>query len=96
MSVPDFMAAQRAGDVAASRAPVPKVLGQRPQDDGTVLVTFALPGLRRHTVRVPQSVWLQGDHLTIGANVHIALDALLPPLQPDDVEPPADSVDDAG
>lgn len=66
----------------------PHVIDQRPQDDGTVLVTFALPGLRRYTARVPLASWLEGHHLAIGVHMHKTLDALLPPPQPDNVEAP--------
>ena len=43
----------------------PHVVDQRRQDDGTVLVTFAMPGLTRMTVRVPLTAWLNGEHTRI-------------------------------
>lgn len=40
----------------------PHVISQVRQDDGTVLVTFAMPSLARFTVRVPLTSWLNGEH----------------------------------
>lgn len=34
-----------------------------------MLVTFALPGLQRATITVPESEWLEGNHLPIGAHL---------------------------
>lgn len=42
------------------------VIDQRVDDDGSVLVTFALPALRTATVRVPWAIYLQGEHIAIG------------------------------
>lgn len=58
-----------------------------------MLVTFALPGLRRLSVSVPLASWLRGEHLRVGAHAHKSLDALLPPFQLDDIEPPGDTVE---
>ncbi len=41
----------------------PHVISQVRQDDGTVLVTFAMPHLTRMTVRVPLTSWLEGEHM---------------------------------
>ena len=45
----------------------PHVIDQVRNDDGTVSVTFALPGLRVHTLRVPLSSWLAGEHFRFSA-----------------------------
>lgn len=44
----------------------PHIIRHEPQADGTVLVTWALPGLASAVVRVPMASWLQGDHQPIG------------------------------
>lgn len=41
----------------------PHVIAQVRQDDGTMLVTFAMPRLARMTVRMPLSSWLNGEHM---------------------------------
>jgi hypothetical protein len=41
----------------------PHVISQVRQDDGTMLVTFAMPSLTRFTVRVPLTSWLNGEHM---------------------------------
>jgi hypothetical protein len=41
----------------------PHVISQVRQDDGTVLVTFAMPRLARFTVRMPLASWLDGEHM---------------------------------
>jgi hypothetical protein len=46
-----------------------KVIDQRPGPNATVLVTFALPGLRRATVTVSEREWTEGNHLPIGAHL---------------------------
>lgn len=43
----------------------PRIIRQTPQRDGTVLVTFSLPGLKRATVRVPVGAWSNGEHLRL-------------------------------
>jgi hypothetical protein len=43
----------------------PHIIAQVRQDDGTVLVTFAMPRLARFTVRVPLSSWLDGEHMRL-------------------------------
>lgn len=41
-----------------------KIIEQRPDGQGNVLVTFALPDFRTGTVRVPYSTWVEGwSHL---------------------------------
>lgn len=50
-----------------SRAPkYPQVLSQERSQNGTMLVTFALPNLRKAIIRVPFHSWLNGEHLAIG------------------------------
>lgn len=44
----------------------PFIIGQVPDGDGGILVTWSLPGLRRATVRVPADVWIEGHHVTMG------------------------------
>jgi hypothetical protein len=46
-----------------------KVIDQRPGSNATVLVTFALPGLRRATVTISEREWSEGNHLPIGAHL---------------------------
>lgn len=62
----------------------PFVIDQRMDDDGRVLVTVSLPGLKRATLRVPSTSWIDGEHLR-------ALDGLaatiVPPIQHADDEP---------
>ena len=48
-----------------ARATYPRVIDQRVGPDGTVRVTFSLPGLKRATVTVPLDAWLDGEHLRI-------------------------------
>lgn len=40
----------------------PHVISQVPDGAGSVLVTWAMPGLTVATVRVPQTAWLEGLH----------------------------------
>ena len=50
-----------------SRAPkYPQVLSQERSTGGTMLVTFALPGLRKAIIRVPFHSWLNGEHIAVG------------------------------
>lgn len=69
----------------------PWVLDQRPGADGMMLVTFALPGLRRATVSVPETVWLEGHHLAIGAD--LASSAIMAAVKPDEIDSQADERD---
>ena len=43
----------------------PRVLAQRDRDDGALEVTMALPGLRRVRVWVPETAWVNGEHLAM-------------------------------
>lgn len=47
----------------ASGAWFPHVIRQVRQDDGTVLVTMAMPSLSAFTFRMPLSSWLNGEHM---------------------------------
>lgn len=44
----------------------PHIIKHDIRDDGTVLVTWALPGLTRAVVRVPLASWLDGHHQPTG------------------------------
>lgn len=61
----------------------PFIIDQRPGGNGTVLVTWSLPGLRRVTVSVPETVYLNGEHGVIGGLAHDLLSAMLPPPAPE-------------
>jgi hypothetical protein len=54
----------------------PWVIDQRPGPNHTVRVTFALPGLRRAIVTVPESSWLNGEHIMASHLAHALLDSL--------------------
>lgn len=41
----------------------PHVIRQVRQDDGTMLVTFAMPHLTTMQVRVPLTSWINGEHM---------------------------------
>lgn len=45
----------------------PHIINHDVQDDGTVLVTWALPGLANATVRVGMVEWMNGEHYPTGA-----------------------------
>lgn len=61
----------------------PRVIRQERRGDGVQLVTFALPGLRRARVWVPESQWLNLEHLPVHGAMVAQLERLTPPLQPD-------------
>lgn len=56
----------------------PHIIAHDVRDDGTVLVTWALPGLARATVRVPLASWLEGHHQPTGAALAAQVRPLLP------------------
>lgn len=60
----------------------PHVIGNRVQDGGTVLVTWALPGLTTATVRVPLSTWLEGGHRDTGPFLGALVASLIPSPPP--------------
>lgn len=68
----------------------PHIIAHDVQDDGTVLVTWALPGLQRATVRVPLSSWLDGHHQPTGR----FLASFIHPLLVNPHESPADPQDE--
>jgi hypothetical protein len=47
----------------------PRVIHQEHDGNRGVLVTFALPGLRRAVVRVPFEAWANGEHLAVGRHL---------------------------
>lgn len=65
--LPDFMRPPPDTHPVAGGEWFPHIIAHVVQDDGTVLVTWALAGLRTATVRVPLSSWLNGDHHATGA-----------------------------
>lgn len=70
--------------VPARGAEPPYVVDQRPGPGNTVRVTWALPGLLRVTVTVPQQVWLVGGHAGIGRAAAGLMAGLLPDQVVDD------------
>lgn len=54
----------------------PHVIAQVRQDDGTVLVTMAMPRLARFTFRMPLSSWLNGEHMRFMQLPHPLLSVL--------------------
>lgn len=78
MTVPDFMQPDVPPAPERGEPFRPFILSQEPGPSGTVLVTWSLPGLRRLTLRVPESSWIDGDHFAAGALATFALDAMLP------------------
>lgn len=62
----------------------PYVVDQRPGPGNTVRVTWALPGLLRVTVTVPQRVWLDGEHTGIGRAAAELMATLTPAQMADD------------
>lgn len=67
----------------------PHVISQVRQDDGTMLVTMAMPALSRFTFRMPLTSWLQGEHMRFMQMPHPLLDVLAIPHD-------ADADDDGG
>jgi hypothetical protein len=61
----------------------PRVLSQTRAAPHHQLVTYALPGLRRAVVRVPEHIWLQQGHLDLEPALRAHLRRLLPPVKPD-------------
>lgn len=69
----------------------PHIIRHVPQDDGTVLVTWSLPGLASATIRVPMASWLQGHHQVIGRALATQVTPLLPrPYVPEQAPPRQD------
>lgn len=64
----------------------PHIIHNDVQDDGTVLVTWALPGLSRAVVRVPLASWLEGHHQAQGR----FLSSLIHPLLVNAHQSPSD------
>lgn len=62
----------------------PHIIRHEVVGDGTVLVTWALPGLQTAVVRVPVSAWLDGDHQAAGA----FLSSFIAPLMRDPRQAP--------
>lgn len=58
----------------------PHIIRHQVVGDGTVLVTWALPGLTTATVRVPVSAWIDGEHARTGAFLGAFIAPLLPQL----------------
>jgi hypothetical protein len=54
------------------------VIGQDHAPPHHQLVTFSLPGLKRATVRVPEHVWVAGEHLAISESLIDLMSKLLP------------------
>lgn len=51
--------------LAPVTAQPPKIIAQTPTERGAVEVTYALPGLARAVVSVPEGRWLAGGHAPI-------------------------------
>lgn len=61
----------------------PRVIRQDHHGDKHLLVTFALPGLRRVKVLVPETEWVNGHHLSMHTAMVTNMSRVHPPLQPD-------------
>lgn len=70
----------------------PRVVAQVEAPPASQLVTFALPGLLTAVVRVPQTVWINQDHLGVSGALQDRLSGLLPPTLPDVLPEPPDDV----
>ena len=71
-----FQSAGLPPPLPASHQTPPKAIDQRPGGSGTVHVTYALPGLRRAVVSVPEDRWLVGGHARLAGPLAAALRAL--------------------
>jgi hypothetical protein len=56
----------------------PRVIRQEPHGENHMLVTFALPGLRRQRMLVPLDKWVAGEHLDTHTATMRHLGNLLP------------------
>lgn len=56
--------------------PPPKIVVNEPDGHGNVRVTFALPGLRRAVVSVPEARWLALAHNRLGGELAAMLEEL--------------------
>lgn len=90
MSVPPWMMPPPEPHPESGGDWFPHIIHHEIVGDGTVLVTWALPGLRNATVRVPLAAWLQGDHHPTGA----FLGTFVKPLIPDPRQTPAHPPDE--
>lgn len=61
----------------------PRVIRQERRADGSQLVTFALPGLRRARMVVPNARWLDLEHLAVHPAMMARLGGILSQLRPD-------------
>lgn len=46
-----------------------KIIDQRQDASGNVLVTFALPGMKTATIRMPYAAWVEGHAHSIGSSL---------------------------
>ena len=61
----------------------PRVIRQDDAGDGHMIVTFALPGLRRARMWVPTDRWVDGQHLDAHAAMVRQQQRERPPIRPD-------------
>lgn len=69
MTIPRWMPTPSLPSARESYGSGAKVIDQRPGPNHTILVTFALPGLQRAVITVPESEWMEGNHLPIGSHL---------------------------
>ena len=84
MSVPKWMEPDPPPHPVVGGPWYPHIINHTIVGDGTVLVTWALPGLANAVIRVPLASWLNGEHQRTGE----FLGTLVGPLSPDTREPP--------
>lgn len=65
----------------------PRVITQTPHGDNHMLVTFAMPGLRRQRMLVPVATWIASGHLDCHDAMLAQAVRLLPPPTPDETPP---------
>ena len=74
-----LLGAPEVPEPAQGRDTYPRVIRQEPHGDRYMLVTFALPGLRRQRMLVPLEHWVAGDHLDCHDATVKLLSRLCPP-----------------
>lgn len=77
--VKQLLNAPRLTETAQGIDSYPRVIRQEPHGDNYMMVTFALPGLRRQKMLVPIDKWVAGDHLSTHDATMRRLARLTPP-----------------
>lgn len=76
MAVPAWMPQPQTPAVRDPYTAGVKVISQVPSTNNTILVTFSTTALQTFTIRVPESTWLEGQHLAVGPFVLSLLTAI--------------------